>query len=104
MYFVDVLALKLRDKRRKTLFISLDTDGFENGLDVLLGGRGVAAEGEEEVCCEVLHFAGCTKRGCQCLLLVMLCERDFEVEVVDAMRKRKETGERQGLLWVLFWG
>jgi hypothetical protein len=57
-YLLKILALELRDESGEALVISFDTDGFENGLDVLLGRRGVAAEGEEEVCCEVLHFVG----------------------------------------------
>jgi hypothetical protein len=55
-YLLDVLALELRDESGEALIISFDTDGFENALDVLGRGRGVTAEGEEEICCEVLHF------------------------------------------------
>jgi hypothetical protein len=56
---VDVLAGELRDELVQTLGVDLSTDGGENGLDILSGGRGVAAEGEEKVGCEVLHdFCG----------------------------------------------
>ena len=57
-YLLEILALKLGDESGEALIISFDTDGFENGLDVLLGRRRVAAEGEEEVGCEMLHFVG----------------------------------------------
>lgn len=53
---MDILALELGDEGRKALIISLDTDGLEDGLDVLLGRSGLATEGEEEVGCEMLHF------------------------------------------------
>jgi len=56
MYLVDVLALKLRDELVKTLLIGLNSNGFENSLDVVGRRGGVATETEEEVCCEVLHF------------------------------------------------
>jgi hypothetical protein len=55
-YLVDVLALELGEKSVEPLIISVDTDRFENGLDVLGGRRGVTTEGEEKVSCEVLHF------------------------------------------------
>lgn len=58
VYLLEILALELGDEGRETLIVRLNSDGFEDGLDVLLGRRGVAAEGEEEVCCEVLHFVG----------------------------------------------
>jgi hypothetical protein len=77
MYFVDILALKLRDKSRETLIITLDTDGFEDALDVLLGRRGVAPEGEEEVCCEVLHSVGLSP---QISVLLLLLTKYFEVD------------------------
>lgn len=55
-YLVDVLALKLREELLKALVISLNADRLEDGGDVLSGGAGVAAELEEEVSCQVLHF------------------------------------------------
>jgi hypothetical protein len=58
-YLLDILALQLGEESVKTLIISLDSDGFENLLDVLCGRRGVTAEGEEKVGCEVLHFDCC---------------------------------------------
>jgi hypothetical protein len=57
-YLVDVLARELGDELLETLILGLDADGAEDGLDVLGRGGGVAAEGEEEVGCEVLHFEG----------------------------------------------
>ena len=57
-YLVDVLALKLRQELVQALLVGLDTDGLEDLLDVGGAGRGVAAQGEEEVSCEVLHFGG----------------------------------------------
>lgn len=57
-YLLEVLALKLGDESLDALGISLDSNGLENGLDVLCGGGGVATDGEEEVSCEVLHFDG----------------------------------------------
>jgi hypothetical protein len=58
-YLLEVLALELSDQGGETLVISLDSDGLENGLDILLRGRGVVAEGQEEVSCEVLHLDCC---------------------------------------------
>jgi hypothetical protein len=57
-YLLDVLAGKLRDELLETVTLSVDTDGREDGLDVLGRGLLVAGEVEEEVGCEVLHF-GC---------------------------------------------
>jgi hypothetical protein len=55
-YLLDVLAGKLRDELLKALTLSVNTDGGENGLDVLGRGLLVAGEVKEEVGCEVLHF------------------------------------------------
>lgn len=55
-YLVDVLARELRDELLKTLILGLNADGAEDSLDILSRGGGVAAEGEQEVSCEVLHF------------------------------------------------
>jgi len=60
-YFLEILALELRDEGVKTLIISLNADGFENALDILSGRRILSTEGEEEVCCEMLHFDSCEK-------------------------------------------
>ena len=56
LYLIDVLALKLADKRIQTLVICFDADCAEDFLDVFGGWGGVAAEAEEEVGCEMLHF------------------------------------------------
>jgi hypothetical protein len=55
-YLVDVLAFELADEGVETVVVSLDTDGAEDLLDVLGRGRRVAADGEEQVSCEMLHF------------------------------------------------
>lgn len=55
-YLLEILALELRDQGGETLIISLNSDGRENGLDILLRGRGLVADGQEEVSCEVLHL------------------------------------------------
>ena len=52
----NVLALKLRDELANALLVRLDADGVEELLDVSSRRRSVAAEGEEEVGCEELHF------------------------------------------------
>jgi hypothetical protein len=57
-YLVDVLALQLGDELVQTLIISLNTDRFEDLLDIAGGRRGVATKAEEEVSCEMLHFVG----------------------------------------------
>lgn len=62
-YLVDVLARELGEELLETLILGLDADGAEDGLDVLGRGGGVAAEGEEEVGCEVLHFEGSARKG-----------------------------------------
>ena len=55
-YLLDVLALELGDELVETLRLGVDANGLKDGLDVR-GSRGlVAAELEEEVGCEVLHF------------------------------------------------
>lgn len=53
---VDVLALELLDELVEALRVGLNANGLENGLDIGGGWGGVATDGEEEVCCEVLHF------------------------------------------------
>ena len=57
-YLVDVLALKLGDEHVETVAVGLNTNGVEDLLDVGGGGGLLAAEGEEEVSCEVLHGDG----------------------------------------------
>ena len=53
---VDVLAAEFFDELVESLIISIDADGAEDLLDVLGGGRGVAADLEEEVSSDVAHF------------------------------------------------
>jgi len=62
-YLLDVLARELRDELLKTVTLGVNTDGGEDGLDVLGRGLLVAGEVEEEVGCEVLHFeiSGCAQ-------------------------------------------
>ena len=55
-YLLDVLARELRDELLETVTLSVDTDGGEDGLDVLGRGLLVAGEVKKEVGCEVLHF------------------------------------------------
>ena len=57
-YLVDVLILELAEERVEAVLIGFHADCAEYFLDVAGGGRCVAAEAEEEECCEVLHF-GC---------------------------------------------
>jgi len=57
-HLVDVLALELGDELLKAVAVSLNADGLEDRLDVGGRGGGVAAEGEEEVSRQVLHFDG----------------------------------------------
>lgn len=61
-YLVDVLARELRDELLKTLILGLNADGAEDSLDILSRGGGVAAESEQEVSCEVLHFESFCRR------------------------------------------
>ncbi len=55
-YGVDVLALQLGDELLKTVVIGLDSDGFENLLDICGRRRGIAAQVEKKVSSEMLHF------------------------------------------------
>jgi hypothetical protein len=55
-YLLDVLARELRDELLETVALSVDTDGRENGLDVLSRRLLVSGEVKEEVGSEVLHF------------------------------------------------
>jgi hypothetical protein len=77
-YLVNVLALELADELLEALVISLDTDGFEDLLDVAGGGRGVATEAEEQVCREVLHSDGWlgSLRNRSSIDLTCVCEYD----------------------------
>ncbi len=59
IYLVDVLALELLQQSAETVLVGLDTNGAEDFLDIVGGWGGVATEGEEHVCCEVLHFGRC---------------------------------------------
>jgi len=55
-YLVEVLALELGEESRDALAIDIDTDGLDDLGDVGLRWAGVTTEGEEKVCCEILHF------------------------------------------------
>lgn len=80
-YLVDVLALELRQQLAQAVRVGLNSNGVEDLLDVVGGGLLVAAEGEEEVSCEVLHFdvcCLCARTSCQrfarCIAGVLLSE------------------------------
>jgi len=64
-YLLDVLALKLGDELVETVRLGVDANRLKNSLDVGGSGGLVAAELEEEVCGEVLHFCGCWRKSCQ---------------------------------------
>lgn len=53
---LDVLALELSNELGEALIVGVDTNGREDGLDVLSRGGGVAGKAEQEVSGEVLHF------------------------------------------------
>lgn len=53
---LDVLALKLGEKLLETIFVSIDTNRFEDSLDVGSRGRAVASEAKEKIGSKVLHF------------------------------------------------
>lgn len=55
-YLLDVLALEFADELLEALGVGLNADRREELLDVAGAGLLVAAEGEEEVSREVLHF------------------------------------------------
>lgn len=57
-YSVDVLALQLADELLDALGVGLNADRREDLLDVRGAGGILAAQGEEEVSREVLHFDG----------------------------------------------
>ena len=54
-YLVNILALKLGDQAVEAAVVSLDADGAQNLLNIGCRRGGVSTEGEEEVCCEMLH-------------------------------------------------
>lgn len=56
---VDVLAFELGDELLEALLIGVNTDGREDGLDIVARGGVVASKDEEEESCEVLHFEIC---------------------------------------------
>lgn len=58
---VDVLSIELLDESVETLVVDLNADRLEDGSDVLSGRGGLSTDGEEEVCCEVLHFDCCAQ-------------------------------------------
>ena len=76
-YLLDVLARELRDELLKTVTLGVNTDGGEDGLDVLGRGLLVAGEVEEEVGCEVLHFeiSGCAQIFSQRMFGGLRCGR-----------------------------
>lgn len=53
---MQVFTLEFLDQFIETLFVRIDANGGEDALDVFGTGGGIAAETEEEVCCEMLHF------------------------------------------------
>jgi hypothetical protein len=78
-YLVDVLALKLGEELLDALAVDLNTDGGEDGLNVRGAGAGLAAEREEEVSCEVLHFVcrmANREKKMSALLLLRSCENE----------------------------
>jgi len=72
-YLVDVLALELGEESVEAVAVGLNADGLEDGGDVSGRGRGVAAEAEEEVGCEVLHFDGLVARNTSASVSVASC-------------------------------
>ena len=62
IYLGEILAAELRDQGREAIIIGFDSNGVEDLLDVLRGRGAVAAEGEEEVSCEVLHCECCREK------------------------------------------
>lgn len=54
-YFLEILAIELRDQLGETLIISFDSDRVQDGLDIFLRRRAFTTEGKEEVCREILH-------------------------------------------------
>lgn len=59
VYLLQIFTLEFLYQFLKTLFVRIDADGGEDALDVFGAGGGVAAETQEEVCCEVLHCCRC---------------------------------------------
>lgn len=87
-YLVDVLALKLRQQLAQALGVDLDSDGLDDLLNVIGGGLVVAAESEEEVGCEVLHF----ERFCMRSLVRIL---RFSLPFARAALWRREGGQEE---------
>lgn len=87
-YLVDVLALKLGQELVQALAVGLDTDGLEDLLDVGGAGRGVAAQGEEKVSCEVLHCGG--------LVATSPCQKKKKLPTDGVRRPGIPTGRGQG--------
>jgi hypothetical protein len=58
-YVRDVLALEFSEELLQAVIVSIDANGAEKVLDVLCGWFGVAAEAEEKVSREMLHFEVC---------------------------------------------
>jgi hypothetical protein len=54
-YLIDILTLKGRDQRGKTVRIGFGTDGFQKGLDIIGSGGSIATSAEQKISSEVLH-------------------------------------------------
>lgn len=55
-YLVDVLTLNSREKGSDAAVLSLNTNGGEESLDVVVGGGGIATGIQQKVSSEVFHF------------------------------------------------
>ena len=60
-YLIDILALELADERVKAVVVSFDADCAEDAFHIICGRRGVTAEAEKKVRCEMLHCGRCYK-------------------------------------------
>lgn len=92
-YLLDVLAGELRDELVEALTLSVNTDGGEDGLDVLGRGGLVASEVEEEVSGEVLHFEFLDARKKRQSAAGRLCDANggCDFDVVDVVREGELT-------------
>jgi hypothetical protein len=65
-YLVDVLASELGNQGLNAVALGLNTDGSEEGSDVLGRGGGFTTDGEQKVGSEILHglffYGGPVKR------------------------------------------
>ena len=94
-YLLDVLALELGHELVETLTLSVNTDGGEDGLDVLGRGGLVASEVEKEVSCEVLHFEFLDARKKRQSAAGRLCDANSgcEFDGVDIVREEDSRWE-----------